>query len=212
MYNDSGRNGGYQFNKGVNTMNNSPYQQAYNQSTMKNGYVVQGSQQMYGTTPGKPMQTMNNQPYVLGQYTQMQQMGQYQTMNYQGKRPNTPMIQRYGQQSDYQRQQIYQNQGMVVNQGMATNQLHMQNRQLSPEQIAFQQQLKLQRMNQLQMQRSYNRGREDGSSEQQIHSLEFGTEFFDSQTQKRKRECNEIANRSYELFNTINRITKESKV
>lgn len=204
MYNDNSRNGGYQVNKGVNTMNGSSYQQAYTQYPMKNGYVMQGSQQMYGTTPGKPMQTMNNQPYVLGQYTQTQQMGRYQGMNYQAQRTNNPMVQQYGQQPDYQRQQMYRNQGMAINQGMTPNQLLMQNRVLSPEQ-----QLELQRRKQLQMQQNDIRGRDKRSSEPDPLII-TSSEFFDSETQKRKRECNEIDNKSYELFNRINRITKES--
>lgn len=202
-------------NQNISGMNPSGMQQHYNQVPVNAGYRMQ--QQSYGGNGVTPMQTVNTQPYVMGQYMQNQSMGQYQTMNFQNKKPNPTLVQRYSQQQELQRQQMIQKQMAVQNQGMGVGSMYMQNRQLTPEQMAYQQRLQqqqqlqqLQKLQQLQYQaHALNSG---SSSEQEIQALNVPEHYFDTPRQQEERESNSIYFYQYEIINSVNKLLREKKV
>ena len=215
-YNANYPNTYYQRNPAAQVVSNPNYQQSYSQVPMNSSYMVKGQQQQYyNMSPTKQVQGIPNQTYMVGQYSQKIPISQYTNLQYQSKEPNYVVNQQYMQQQTMQYpQQMYRNGPIPQNQGMNQNAMYLQNRTLTPEQIALQQRLQQQQQLQLQRQRAAQRAavREPPVKEPAIQCLDVPDHYFNTPRQKEQREANSFVFYPYEVVNDLNKLNRENHV
>ena len=213
------RNAMYQANQNPGTMNNMTTQHQYNQIPMNTGYQMQGQQRIYGNTGGNPVQHVNNQPYMMNAYNQQQQSVQQRINPYH-------MSNNQNHSSAYQYAQFQQQmaQKQIRNPPVQGSQMYMQQRNLTPEQYAYQQRLHQQSLQQIQMQHMQHAAQSQNvlpmyiqqtsvaksSTEQKIQRLEVPEHYYETQTQREERECNSSHYYPYDIMNDMKKIATKA--